>query len=90
MTERTVLTQPNELFPKWSFEGAQQRIGNGPQERALICSLAKDKIKGLYGLVLVYATSELSELLFARGPRAINGKIVESDCFPVPIAAFSA
>jgi len=36
MTKRTVLTQPNELFPKWSFEGAQQRIGNEPQERALI------------------------------------------------------
>jgi hypothetical protein len=52
-------------FQKWSFEGAQQRIGNGPQERALICSVAKDKIKGLYSLVLVYVTSELSELPFA-------------------------
>jgi hypothetical protein len=43
MTKRKVLTQPNELFPKWSFEGAQQRIGNGPQERALICSFRSDK-----------------------------------------------
>ena len=80
MTKRTVLTQPNELFPKWSFEGAQQRIGNGPQERALICRVANDKIKGLYSLVLVYVTSELSELLFAPGPQ-INGKIGKSDCF---------
>ena len=59
MTKRAVPTEPNELFPKWSFEGAQQRIGNGSQERALICSVANDKIKGLCSLVLVYGTSEL-------------------------------
>jgi hypothetical protein len=79
MTKRTVLTQPNELFPKWSFEGAQQRIGNGPQARALICGGANDKIKGLCSLVLVYVTSELSEPLFAPGLKRINGKIAESD-----------
>ena len=67
-----------KLFPKWSFEGAQQRIGKGPQERTLICSVANDKIKGLCSLVLVYVTSELSELLFAPGPNAKRGK---SDCF---------
>ena len=81
MTERTALAQPNELFPEWSFEGAQQRIGNGPHERALICSVANDKIKGLCSLVLVYVTSELSELLFPPGLKRINGKIAESDYF---------
>ena len=79
-----------KLFPKWSFEGAQQRIGKGPQERTLICSVANDKIKGLCSLVLVYVTSELSELLFAPGLKRINGKKVESDCFLSRIAAFSA
>jgi len=43
MAKRAVLTEPNELFPKWSFEGAQQRIGNGSQEKALTCSVANDK-----------------------------------------------
>ena len=70
-----------KLFPKWSFEGAQQRIGKGPQERTLICSVANDKSKGLCSLVLVYVTSELSELLFPPGLKRINGKIAASDYF---------
>jgi hypothetical protein len=36
----------------------------------MICSVANDKIKGFCSLVLVYVTSELSELLFDPRPQA--------------------
>jgi hypothetical protein len=46
-----------------------------------ICSSIPYQFVEQTSLVLVYVTSELSELLFAPGLKRINGKIVESDCF---------